>query len=161
MGGAWWVTVHGVAKETLRLSNQTTIASLNLKKKKKLYKLWLYLIKVKIFIKQGTYCLSEFIFLIKKFLAVLGLRCFAGAFSSFGALLFTSAQGLLIVVASLVAKHSLWGSCAVVAACSSVVMPHGLICSKACGIFLDQGSNPCPPYWQIDSYPLCHQISQN
>ena len=23
-----------------------------------------------------------------------------------------------------------------------------LCCSKACGIFLDQGSNPCPLHWQ-------------
>ena len=24
-------------------------------------------------------------------------------------------------------------------------------CSTACGIFLDQGSNPCPLHWQVDS----------
>ena len=24
-------------------------------------------------------------------------------------------------------------------------------CSMACGIFLDQGSNPCPLHWQVDS----------
>ena len=27
----------------------------------------------------------------------------------------------------------------------------GLSCPKACGIFLDQGSNPCPLCWQADS----------
>ena len=27
----------------------------------------------------------------------------------------------------------------------------GLSCSEACGIFLDQGSNPCPLHWQADS----------
>ena len=27
----------------------------------------------------------------------------------------------------------------------------------ACGIFLDQGSNPCLLYWQVDSLPLSHQ----
>ena len=27
----------------------------------------------------------------------------------------------------------------------SVVVAHGLSCSAACGIFPDQGSNPCPP----------------
>ena len=26
--------------------------------------------------------------------------------------------------------------------------------SRACGIFLDQGWNPCPLNWQADSYPL-------
>ena len=30
---------------------------------------------------------------------------------------------------------------------------HGLSCSMVCGIFLDQGSNPWPLYWQADSYP--------
>ena len=41
----------------------------------------------------------------------------------------------------------------------SVVTARGLSCSSACGIFLDQGSNPCPLHWQADSYPLCHQGS--
>ena len=36
---------------------------------------------------------------------------------------------------------------------------HGLSGSTACGIFLDQGSNPCPLHWQVDSYPLSHQGS--
>ena len=33
----------------------------------------------------------------------------------------------------------------------SVIVAHGLSCSAACGIFPDQGSNPCPPHWQADS----------
>ena len=33
----------------------------------------------------------------------------------------------------------------------SVVVAHGLSCSVACGIFPDQGSNPCPLHWQADS----------
>ena len=36
-------------------------------------------------------------------------------------------------------------------------MMHGLSCSVACGIFPDQGSNPCPLHWQADSQPLCYQ----
>ena len=32
-------------------------------------------------------------------------------------------------------------------------------CSTACGIFPDQGSNPCPLHWQADSQPLRHQGS--
>ena len=36
-------------------------------------------------------------------------------------------------------------------------MAHGLSCSAACGIFLDQGSNPRALCWQADSYSLCHQ----
>ena len=35
----------------------------------------------------------------------------------------------------------------------------GLTCSTACGIFLDQGSNPHLLHWQSDSYPLHHQGS--
>ena len=41
----------------------------------------------------------------------------------------------------------------------SVVVAHGPSCSAACGILLDQGSNPCSLHWQADSYPLCHQGS--
>ena len=36
----------------------------------------------------------------------------------------------------------------------SVVVAHGPSCSAACGIFPDQGSNPCPLHWQADSQPL-------
>ena len=38
-------------------------------------------------------------------------------------------------------------------------MVHGLRCSAACGIFPDQGLNPCPLHWQADSQPLRHQGS--
>ena len=41
----------------------------------------------------------------------------------------------------------------------SVVVAHGPSCSMACGIFPDQGSNPCPLHWQADSQPLHHQGS--
>ena len=41
----------------------------------------------------------------------------------------------------------------------SVVVAHGPSCSAACGIFRDQGSNPCPLHWQADSQPLHHQGS--
>ena len=36
----------------------------------------------------------------------------------------------------------------------SVVVAHGLSCSVACGIFPDQGLNPCPLHWQADSFFL-------
>ena len=78
------------------------------------------------------------IIFIYLFLAVLVLRCCAWAFSS------CSEWGLLFVavhsslrVASLVAEHRLQST-------GSVVVTHGLSCSLACGIFLDQGSSPCP-----------------
>ena len=41
----------------------------------------------------------------------------------------------------------------------SVVVAYGLSRSTACGIFPDQGSNPCPLHWQADSQPLRHQGS--
>ena len=41
----------------------------------------------------------------------------------------------------------------------SVAVAHGPSCSAACGIFPDQGSNPCPLHWQADSQPLLHQGS--
>ena len=41
----------------------------------------------------------------------------------------------------------------------SVVVAHGPSRSAECGIFPDQGSNPCPLHWQADSQPLCHQGS--
>ena len=43
----------------------------------------------------------------------------------------------------------------------SAVVAHGPSCSTACGIFPDQGSNPCPLHWQADSQPLRHQGSPN
>ena len=42
----------------------------------------------------------------------------------------------------------------------SVVVAHGPSCSAACGIFPDQGSNPCPLHRQADSQPLHHQGSR-
>ena len=41
----------------------------------------------------------------------------------------------------------------------SVVVAHGPSCPAACGIFPDQGSNPCPLHCQADSQPLRHQGS--
>ena len=37
-----------------------------------------------------------------------------------------------------------------------VVVVHRFSCFTAYGIFPDQGSNPCPLYWQADSYTLSH-----
>ena len=81
---------------------------------------------------------------------------------------FVSVRGLSPVVASgghssswctglslsrpLVAEHSYRHA-------GSVVVAHGPSCSAACGIFPDQGSNPCPLHRQADSQPLRHQGS--
>ena len=99
------------------------------------------------------------------FFAALDFRCCAQAFSICGEqeLLFVALRGLPIAVASLCGARDLGMQASVVAACrlcscgsralerrlSSVVL--GLSCSAACGIFPDQGSNPCPLHWQADS----------
>ena len=41
----------------------------------------------------------------------------------------------------------------------SAIVAHGPSHSAACGIFPEQGSNPCPLHWQADSQPLRHQGS--
>ena len=38
---------------------------------------------------------------------------------------------------------------------------HRLSCPTACGLFLDQGLNPCPLHWQMDSLPWSYQGSPN
>ena len=78
-------------------------------------------------------CVLFFFFLrfISLFLAVLGLQ-------------FIVVHGLLIAVASLFAEHRLWND-------GSVVVAHGLSCPAARGIFLEQGSNPCPFHRQVNS----------
>ena len=38
-------------------------------------------------------------------------------------------------------------------------MAHGHSCFAVCGIFPDQGWNPCPLHWQADSLPLSHHGS--
>ena len=42
---------------------------------------------------------------------------------------------------------------------ASIAVAHWLSCPVACGILLDQGSNPCPLHWQAYSWPLDHQGS--
>ena len=86
------------------------------------------------------------------FLSVLGLRFCARAFSSCGKRgpLFIAVRGSLTIAASLVGST---GS----RRAGSVIVAHGPSCSVACGIFPDQGSNPCPLHWQADSQPLRHQ----
>ena len=73
-----------------------------------------------------------------------------------------------LLVALLIAEHRFWGSRASVRLVGLVVVTprlqstgsrvvvHGISCSTACGVFLDQGSNlSCLLHWQVDSLPLC------
>ena len=53
---------------------------------------------------------------------------------------------------SVVAAPVLWST-------GSIVVAHRFSCFTACGIFLDQGSNPYLLHWQADFLPLSHQGS--
>ena len=66
-------------------------------------------------------------------------------------------QGLWGTWASVVAARELshWGCWLLVT--GSVEVAHGLCCSTTCGIFLDQGLNPCLLHWQVGSLPLSHR----
>ena len=78
-----------------------------------------------------------------------------------------------IEVAPLVAEHRLQGmrtsvvTARALSSRGSQALEHrpsswgarGLSCSTVCGIFLDQGLNPCLLHWQADSLPLSHQGS--
>ena len=92
-------------------------------------------------------CLFFFfkVLFINLFLAVLGLHCCV----DFPLVVVCR---LLTVVTSLVEQG-------LEAAQASVIVVHGLSCSEACGIFPDQGSNPCLLHWQVDCLPLNYQQS--
>ena len=108
---------------------------------------------------------SNFIYLAQ---ALLGLHCCEGfslVLVSRGYSL-VAAHRLPIVVASLVAQHrhglqvhGLRVTAPWLQSTSSVVVAHGISCSVASGIFLDQVSNLCLLHWQADSLPLSHQVS--
>ena len=98
--------------------------------------------------KGSFFTLFFFFWLHSVFIALCGLSLVAVS----GAYSFIAVPGLLIVVASLV-EHRLRGLQAsdmgsVFAALrlwstGSIVVAYGLSCYGTCGIFLDQGLNPC------------------
>ena len=111
--------------------------------------------------KDEIFCVKKKVFL---FSAVLGLRCCAGFYPG------CDEQGLLSVVASHCGGRSYCQARALehvgfssrgsrLQRTGSEVVTHGLSCSEACGIFLDQGLNPCLLPWQASSSPLRHRGS--
>ena len=96
----------------------------------------------------------NFYLFIYLFMTVLGLRFCVRAFSSCGKWGHSSSRcvGLSLLrpllLRSTGSRHA-----------GSVIVAHGPSCSVACGIFPDQGLNPCPLHWQADSQPLHHQGS--
>ena len=81
-------------------------------------------------------------------LAVLGLCCYAQALSSL------SEWGLLSGCGVWASQWNGFLCCRARAlgVHASVVVARGLSCSAACGIFPDQGLNPCHLHWQADSF---------
>ena len=64
----------------------------------------------------------------------------------------------LLLLCSTGSRHTGFSSCSSWALeCRLSSMAHGFSGSEACGSFPDQGSNPCPLRWQVDSYPPYHQ----
>jgi len=78
---------------------------------------------------------------------MLGLHCCAGFSPAAESRDYSPGAvcGLLTAVASLVAVPGLQSI-------GSIVVAHTLGCSTACGIFPDQGLNPCLLHWQADFY---------
>ena len=58
-------------------------------------------------------------------------------------------------------SYSLVMVCCLLIFVVSLVGKHSLSCSEACGIFLDQGFNPCLLHWPLYSLLLSHHRSPN
>ena len=84
------------------------------------------------------------------FLAVRGHHCWAQAFSSCSEqeLLFAGIHGLMPVLFSCCRAQAQW-----LQHVGWAVVCTGPSCPSACGIFPEQGLNPCPPHWQAESQP--------
>ena len=101
------------------------------------------------------------------FLTVLDLHCCKQTFSSFSERGLSSSCSAQASQCSdfLVGEHKLQLTRAPVVVArrvqsvGSLVVAHQLSCPKACGIFPDQGWNPCLLHGHADSLPLSHQVS--
>ena len=69
----------------------------------------------------------------------------------------------LAVVSGVYSPAAVWGlriaGASLLRSTGSIAAAHGLSCSLACGIFLDQGSNLCLLHGWVDSLTLSHQGS--
>ena len=78
------------------------------------------------------------------------------AFSTCGQQSFSS-QWLLMLLTIGSRAHMGFSSCSSRVYKDSIVVAHGLRCPVTCGIFSDQGWNPCLLHQQADSLPQSHQ----
>ena len=85
--------------------------------------------------------------------------CVIGVFFFFNYFIYFGCVGSLLRCAGFSLRWLLLLWSAGSRAQASVVVAPGLSCSAACGIFPDQGSNPCALPWQADSQPLRPQGS--
>ena len=91
--------------------------------------------------------------LVYLFLALLGLRAaWALLCRAERRLLSSCGGGPLIEVAFLGVEHKLLFATHRLLSPGSVTVALGLSRSAACGVFLDQGSDPRLLHWQMDSY---------
>ena len=90
---------------------------------------------------------APFIFIFKNFFGCAGSLMLSRAFSS------CSKWGLLSSFSAQASHCGFFSCCGAWARGlrASVVVAHRLICPGVCGIFPDQGSNPRPLHWQVDS----------
>ena len=93
-----------------------------------------------------------YLFIYVLFLAVLCLPCYMD-FS----LLAVNGDSSPVAVHGLLHYHGFSCCKAQTLDTDSIVVVQRFRCSTACGIFLDQGSNPCLLHWQVDSLPPSHQ----
>ena len=128
--GAWWATVHGVAKSWTCLKWLSTHSRALGGGEYIPQKCWI------------LYYLLIYLGLHSVFVATLGLSLAAESEDYSLAVL----SRLLTAVAS-------------PGAGASAAVPRGLNYPESCGIFLDQGLNSCPLHWQEASWPLDHQGS--
>ena len=70
-----------------------------------------------------------------------------GGFSCCGVQALGAGSSVVVARGSVVVVPGPWST-------HSVIMVQGLSCCAACGVFPDQGLNPCLLYWQADSLPL-------
>ena len=108
---------------------------IHLLKRKKLLSLFLKLISLFIYF-----------WLRWVFIAVHGLSLVAVSAGYFSLRCVSFSLRWLLLLWSMGSRCTGFSSCG-----SALVVAHGLSCSAAYGIFPDQGSNPCPLHWQVDS----------
>ena len=159
---AWWVTVQGVTESRTRRSNQATAV----------FSLYTTLISVCIVLNYSYMFKCELfnaLFFKKFFFDLLIFFVAVWAFSS------CSEQGLLSSCGAWASHcggftccgaralgYSGFGSCSSVVVASqfystgSIVVAQRLGCSAACGILLNEGSNPHLLRWHSDSLPVSH-----